>query len=662
MRSRLHSLLSVLLAWLLTTLSSGAAAATVDESRLQQQRALFIAAEAALKNKDSKTYLEHKDKLLDYPLLPYLDYQETLTTLDQQSIQSITNRLKWLEGTPLERKLRSHWLALLAKERLWTSYLQFSRHGGSVEQQCNRLQALIETGRKHEAFKGVTPIWLTGRSQPKACDPVFSAWIAAGNLDTQLVWQRINLAMSAGKTRLARYLKRYLPEAETGMLARWLKLYHHPQRVMTLLNDTHPMRDEMAAQAIRRLAWRDLENALVAWEKFHNRGLFSDAQARKIVYTLASSLARDPDKTHNQRLISLLPTHLQLDSGLSEKQLQAALQENDWQWVLQIVENLSPEEAHQEQWRYWRSRALIEQGRAEEGRKLLRTLAQERSYYGFLAAQRLGGEPKLSHTALQADQQLVMALAKLPGLIRARELIQLERPLLARQEWNLALNGAKPDELKAAARLAEKWQWPSQGIITLARLRQWNDLELRFPLAHKEAITDQARDHGIDSAWIYAILRQESAFMSDAKSSAGARGLMQLMPKTAKQMARELKQSLGKPEDLYQPELNIKLGAGYLNRIYRQLQESPVLATAAYNAGPHRVLSWLPEESQASDIWIETVPFKETREYLKRVLAYTVIYNYRLGDLPITIPVDWVRPIESRKSLQNKGTGTGSDV
>ncbi|MEW8373737.1 MAG: transglycosylase SLT domain-containing protein [Candidatus Thiodiazotropha sp.] len=662
MRHCLHSLLSILLTWTIITSPAAAAAIPQDESRLLRQRVLFIAAEEALTNQESETYLQLKDELLDYPLLPYLDYQETLTTLDRQSMQSITNRLKWLQGTPLMSKLRSHWLALLAKERLWASYLRFSREGGSIEQQCNRLQALIETGRKHEAFAAVTPIWLSGRSQPEACDPVFSAWIADGKLNTSLVWQRINLAMSAGKTRLARYLKRYLPQDETHMVDRWLKLYRHPKQVMTLLNNTHPMRDEMAMQAIRRLAWRDLESALIAWEKFHDRALFSDAQQRKIAYTLASSLARDPDKRHNRRLISLLPGHLQLDSGLSEKQLQAALQENDWQWVLQIVESLSPQEADQEQWRYWRSRALIELDREEEGKKLLHRLAQERSYYGFLAAQRLGGEPKLSHAALQADEQLVEALAKRPGLIRARELIHLDRPLLARQEWNLALDGALPDELKAAARLAEKWQWPSQSIITLARLRLWNDLELRFPLAHREAITDQARDHGIDSAWIYAIMRQESAFMSDAKSSAGARGLMQLMPKTAKQMAKELKQSLGKPEDLYRPELNIKLGAGYLNMIYRQLQESPVLATAAYNAGPHRVMSWLPEESQASDVWIETVPFRETREYLKRVLAYTVIYSYRLGDLPIALPVEWLRPIEAKKAQQDDRADAGSDV
>lgn len=656
---RSYSLLIIL--WYSGISLAGATAIQQDKSQLRQQRALFIAAEEALEKQEMPTYLQLREKLLDYPLLPYLDYQETLATLEEQSIQSITNRLRWLQGTPLEPKLRRHWLALLAKEELWASYLEFSREGGNIEQQCNRLQAMIETGNEDEAFRAVEPIWLTGRSQPRACDPVFKAWKAAGNLTTALVWQRINLAMSAGQTRLARYLKRHLTVSDADMVDRWLKLYHHPAQVVTLLKNNHSMRDKMVTQAIRRLAWRDLDAAFIAWEKFHNQAIFSHYQQRKIVYALASRLARDPDKKINQRLIALLPSHLHLDTTLSEKRLQAALQESDWKWALQTIEALSTEEQKQEQWRYWHSRALIELGRKQEGRKLLQTLAKERSYYGFLAAQRLGDEPNLAHIALQADQQLVETLAKRPGLMRALELIKLDRPLLARQEWNLALLGAGQEELEAAAHLAQQWEWPSQSILTLARLRQWNDLELRFPLAHKQAITDQAKDHGIDIAWIYAILRQESAFMSDAKSSAGARGLMQLMPKTAKQVAKELKQSPLKLKDLYQPEVNIKLGAGYLNKVYRQLQESPVLATAAYNAGPHRVRSWLPEQTQASDIWIETIPFRETREYLKRVLAYTVIYSYRLGDLPITLPVEWLRPIKAPKPELNNN-GSASDV
>lgn len=649
MLSHPYFLLLTLSLYLTSICSAIGSTQNQEESRLQKQRAIFLAAEIALEKDEISSYQQLRDKLLDYPLLPYLDYQETLSTLDQHSLKSMTNQLQRFEGTPLVSQLRRHWLALLAKEKLWTTYLLFSHEGGSIEQQCNRLQAMIETGQDREAFKAVKPIWLSGRSRPNSCDPVFERWIATGHLKEKLVWQRISLAMSKGQIRLARYLKRYLSQRESALADRWLRLYQHPEQIETLLHIKHPMRDEMAVQTIRRLAWQDLDTAFAAWEKFHKLTNLSDRQQRKIVYTLASRLARQPNKKISQRLNRLLPNHLRLDSKLSERELQAALQENDWHWVMEIFDLLPPKEQQQEQWRYWRSRALIELGRNQEGIELLQSLSQERSYYGFLAAQRLGGKPKLSHVALQSDQQIMLELAKRPGLLRSRELILLDRPLQARREWNLALDNAKQDELKAAAHLAQQWSWPSQGITTLARLRQWNDLELRFPLAHRQAIVDRAKDYGIDSAWIYAILRQESAFMSDAKSSAGARGLMQLMPRTAKQVAKELQQSPVDLKDLYRPVVNIKLGTGYLNKIYRQLQENPVLATAAYNAGPRRVKSWLPEHPQASDIWIETVPFRETREYLKRVFAYTVIYSFRLGDAPITLPLEWLQPIEAIK-------------
>jgi soluble lytic murein transglycosylase len=618
---------------------------------LLQQRQAFLAAETALSNNDQPTYQQLREQLADYPLLVYLDFQETLNSLEQQSIESIRNRLHRLEGTPLKSRLRNHWLELLAKLELWPAYLEFSQKGGSITQQCQRARALIETGQSGQGYALIPKLWLNGRSLPKTCDPVLERWIASGQLTPELVWQRFQLAMSARNTRLARYLKRYLSDSEKPVADLWLNLYNHPEQIDQLLSIDHPMRDEMAIQAIRKLAWRDVKTAFMAWEKFHTLPIFSKQQQQKAIYALAGGLAREPSHKLSQQLNSLLPDDLKLDSLLSERALQAALQQNDWNWVIQIIEALPQEQRRDGQWRYWHARALEQLGRGKMAVEILTPLSQERSYYGFLAAKRLGTDPHLEHVSLQIKDEAANKVALNPGLQRARELHYLDRPRLARQEWNLALRHATSDEKRAAARLAQTWNWPSQGIITLARLGLWNDLELRFPLAHRQAVNGQAKDHGIDTAWVYAILRQESAFVSDARSSAGARGLMQLMPKTAKQIARELQFSLIDPDELFRPEVNIRLGTGYLNKIYRELQENPVLATAAYNAGPSRVISWLPEHTQASDVWIETIPFSETRKYLKRVLAYTVIYNYRLGDTNKVIPQKWLAPIESRQAF-----------
>ena len=613
------------------------------------QRSIFIAAENAIKAGDKRNYEQARAQLTDYPLLPYLHYQLTLKNLKQQTPEQIRGSLQSLSGTPLRSQLLNRWLGLLAEEELWHSYLSFSEPGGSINRQCNHLHALIRTGKRAQAFPKVPDIWLSGRSRPKACDPVFKAWIDAGELTDDLVWQRTSLAMNKGRTRLANYLKRYLDKQEAAWVERWVSLYQQPRKVAQIsLSRTHPMLDEMATQAVRRLAWRDADAAFDAWERLNTKLQFNDWQHLQVARSLMGQLSRQESSLSSKQITALLSKqYLHLDTTLAEKQLQYALHNGDWQLVLLTVQGLPEKDQQEQRWRYWQARALLSLKQTEQGEAILKDLSGDRSYYGFLAAQRLGGQPTLLHEKLDADPDLIEELKRHPNLERAYELHRLGRSLQARREWNLAMVNRAPEELRAAARLAEEWDWPSQAIITLTKLRQWNDLELRFPLAHRQEITSLARTAGLDKAWVYAILRQESAFMQDAKSRVGARGLMQLMPKTAASVARELQLPKHKPDDLFRPDLNIKLGTGYLNKVYRRLNQHPVLATAAYNAGPWRVESWLPKQSQPADIWIETVPFRETREYLKRVLAYTVIYNYRLGEDPSQPQSHWLQPIEA---------------
>jgi soluble lytic murein transglycosylase len=662
----MQMLYATLLALSSLLFSSYVAVATAAESHitpdLADQRTLFLLAEQALEDDDQVTFQQLKGRLADYPLLAYLQYQEIVSTLQLQTPDSILTALKALNGTPLQQQLLNRWLALLADEGLWYSYLSFSQPGGSVERQCHRLQAQIKTGRPQQAFPSVPKLWLSGTSQPSACDPVFDTWIAAGELTQDLVWQRVALAMKRGKTRLANYLKRFLNRQESRRVEQWVRLYNDPSRVARLSTaDNHPMLDEMATQAIQRLAWRDVDAAYATWVRLSRDLAFSDWQHLQVARSLMGQLSRQECQLQNQQVTALLPKqYLHLDSTLAEKQLQYALQSGDWQLVLLTFEGLPKQDQQHERWRYWKARALTSLGRADAGEAILKALSVDRSYYGFLAAQRLGDRPKLLHERLYADTDLMQRLLQDPALQRARELHHLGRSLAARREWNLAMHQRSDDELRAAARLAEQWDWPSQVILTLTRLRQWNDLELRFPLAHQHEITALAQDAGIDKAWIFAIMRQESAFMQDAKSPVGARGLMQLMPKTAESVAKELRLAITDPDELYQPALNLKLGTSYLNKIFRRLQENPVLATAAYNAGPWRVVNWLPKQTQAADIWIETVPFRETREYLKRVLAYTVIYNYRLGEDPSRPQSIWLQPIEASSMDKSDRTISGA--
>ena len=635
---------------------------TQDPADLVSARQRFLRAEQALTQDKLTTYQELKQKLADYPLLPYLEYQALRKKFHTLTVNDMRRALEKFSDTPLQYQLRRDWLNSLAKHGRWDTYLQFSVPGGTITQQCNRLTAMLKTGQRSEALQAAEPIWLYGYSRPNACDPVLDALVKSDRLTDQLVWRRITLAMDNDQLGLARYLKRFLPASDQTWVDRWIEVHEHPVNPKKLLRERHPYADEIALDAFNKLIKRNPMSALETWQELHDTPRFSDSQKLKVVRTLAAFLALKQDKALMQRLLHLVPPHLRFDPKLNEKMLQVALRHNDWNLVLDTVKDLTPIERKQEHWSYWHARALSELGRRDEANQLFIGLAKERSYYGFMAADHLGHGFSFLHETLPVSDKLIEQVAALPGLRRARELFALDRTLEARREWNLALQDKPTNELMAAAKLAQEWDWPSQAILALAKIRYWNDLELRFPLNHRSQVDRQAKDHGLESAWIYAIVRQESAFSVDARSSAGAMGLMQLMPNTAKEVAGKTNNRGFKINDLLQPEVNIELGATYLNQIYRRLQENPVLATAAYNAGPSRVMNWLPKQPLATDVWIETVPFSETREYLKRVLAYTVIYDHRLGNNPKRLPAKWQQPIGATHAQGGQTGKSESDV
>ena len=257
----------------------------------------------------------------------------------------------------------------------------------------------------------------------------------------------------------------------------------------------------------------------------------------------------------------------------------------------------------------------------------------------------------LEHVETPATAKLVNQVAALDAVKRATELSALQRWVEARREWRWATADMDTQQLKAAAKLAEQLGWHDQAIFTLAKTGYWDDLELRFPMEYADLVEANANLHDIDIAWVFAVMRQESAFMDDARSHAGAMGLMQLMPATARSVARQmLKRKPPRRNELFEPDTNIALGSAYLKQMKGKLGDSAVLATAAYNAGPHRVARWLPARTLPADIWIELLPFDETRGYLRRVLAYTVIYEKRMGRTPTRLQ-DRLHPVPPELGL-----------
>ncbi len=595
------------------------------------QRTDFIAAERALSGGDRAQYLKIKPRLKDYPLYPYLLYREMRDRVAQLQPSEVQGFLEAYSDTPQAVWLRKKWLKHLAQKGRWQQYREFYQDTDNTELRCHQLTALIRTGSQELALLQAEPIWLHGQSRPSACDPLFDAWRAAGRLDDTLVWQRIALAMQAAQPGLARYLARYLPAAERPWVERWIEVHNKPAAVTQsgLFEQDHRHRNAILVHGIQRLAKADENLALAAWERIADAYPFTPVER----YQAESAIAwRMLWRNHPQNL-EFMDQVLsgEAEADLIERAIREALERRDWKRIHVWIDQLPPDALEEETWRYWRARSLELQGDQASAAALYAELAREPTYYGFLAADRAELPYNLEHKTLTPDLPTLEELRALPAIARAQELLALGRIIDARREWRLLGKRLDADGHLAAARIAAEWGWADRAIFAAAKADYWDDLELRFPLLHREHVAARARERELDDSWIFAVMRQESAFMADVRSSAGAMGLMQLMPATARSVAQGLRLAAPDHHDLTQPDLNINLGTSYLRTLLDQLDQHLVLATAAYNAGPHRVKSWMPDVSTPADVWIETIPFTETRTYVKRVLAYRVFYDRRLG-------------------------------
>ena len=593
-------------------------------------RADFLAAESALERGDPATFQILADGLRDDPLYPYLLFAELTRDLAQAPDARIESFLADYADTPLAERLRPAYLRRLADAGRWADYARVYQPDDSVERRCLHLRALIETGRAGEALPEVEPIWLSGQSRPDACDPVFERWSAEGHLTTERVWARIRLALEAGRTGLARYLGRRLPESERSWLKLWLSVDQMPERILeaSLFRENHPMRAAILAHGIVMLARSDLERAALALQRLEP-ALTDDRSARERAHVaVGRALAESGDRLGLLHWDAVEPNADNLPE--QERRLRAAITLRAWDWLAKWIERMPEGEIKRERWLYWLGVAQAFLGQSEAAQATLGEAARERSFWGFMAADRLDLPYNLEHRPVPVAPERLQTLAQEPAYRRILALDQLGREVDVRREWRTLAGRLDAEGLMAAARLAHDRGWHDQAIVMLARSGYWDDLEIRFPLAYRDRAAEQAWQIGIEPDWIQAVMRQESVFARTIASPAGAVGLMQLMPATAGEVAAELERPQPSRWDLLDPELNITLGSAYLTRMRDRFGHA-ALATAAYNAGPARVERWLPETCMDADLWIARIPFAETRGYVERVLSYRIIYAERLG-------------------------------
>ncbi len=600
---------------------------------LTQQRQMYDEAKRALAKNDSGPYKRYASALRDYPLTPYLAYDE------------LTNRLKFASNAEIEKFLTEHgdlpqaswmklrWLRWLAARGEWRTFANYyNPELNFTELDCLYGQYLFKQGLRPEAMAAAEKLWLVGKSQPEACDALFITWSAAGGRTEQQRWQRAKLAAETRNYGLATYLVKTVPNlGKQGRLL--IEVAQNPQ----MMSKTHlfvPADRAMAdvvGLGLRRLAKQDPEKALNLLQLYAKSMPFSSDEKVAIAREVGLTLAKRFD-ARGLKVMAEYDPQLR-DNTVSEWRVRLLLRLSRWQEAYQLTTQLPPELATSNRWRYWKARSLqLAQPQNKQTASLYQPVARERDFYGFLAADKLELPYQLNNKPMAINPKTMQKVRNSAGIRRALEFHARGQIADGRREWYHVSRLFSRDELVAQAKLAYDQQWYFPAIRTISQAQYWDDLDIRFPMAYRENLTREAGKRGIHASWAFAITRQESAFMADAKSHAGAMGLMQLMPATAKETAKRYNIPLGSPQQVLNPNTNIQLGAAYLNQIHRQFGGNRVLASAAYNGGPGNVRKWLRGADHLPfDVWVETIPFDETRQYVQNVLSYSVIYGYKLN-------------------------------
>lgn len=634
MRGRLSSLLSCLLL-------SATAVSCAHAVDLTTQRQYYDEAKRALAKGDSGPYYRYAPLLSDYPLEPYLAYDELTARLKTASNDEIEKFLAAHGDLPQANWMKLRWLRWLAERGDWDTFAKYyDAKLNFTELDCLNGQYQLGHNLKAEGYASAQKLWLTGKTQPDACEALFGLWAADGQLTEDKRWQRLKLAAHTRNYALANALVPTLPTlGSQGRLL--ISVAQNPE----LLTD--PSRFQPATEAmsdvvglgLRRLAKQDPDRAMQMLDGYASSMHFSRDEKVAIAREIGLTLARNYDPRALDLMTQYDPELR--DNTVTEWRLRLLLRLGRWQDAYDLTRRLPQDLAATSRWKYWQARSLeLAQPQNPQIPLLYRNVSKERDFYGFLAADRTQAPYSLTNRPLVISQALMNKVRNTPGIRRAMELLDRGQVVDARREWYYVSNLFSRDEMVAQAKLAYDMHWYFPAIRTIAQAQYWDDLDIRFPMAHRETLVREANNRGIHASWAFAITRQESAFMDDARSGVGAMGLMQLMPGTAKETARKFSIPLASPQQALDPDKNIQLGAAYLSQVHAQFNGNRVLASAAYNAGPGRVKQWLRGANHLSfDVWVESIPFDETRQYVQNVLSYAVIYGQKLN-IPQPI-ADW---------------------
>ena len=578
------------------------------------------------------------ERLKDTPLEPYATYYQLRLRLSTRATVPIKAFLQRTSESPIVDQFRGEWLKFLGEHESWEEFAdEYSRLLNTDDELvCYSLQ-LRRKSDEAGALAQARNMWLRGEEMPDSCTPLFDEAIRQGVIGEADIWQRMRLALEVNKVTLAKQIIPKLPKAQIFPAAELTVAERNPRRYLekTKFQNAGKGRHLTALYALQRLSKQSPQIAYAHWETIANN--FSEEEQRYFFGWLGLAGAL----SHDERALTWFAAAG--DAVLNSRQLawrtRAALRAQNWHEVWASIEAMAPEQQSEGAWRYWKGRALKVLGRSVEAEALFVELSREFNYYGQLASEELGSAPGagMSSVGYQPGDDEIEAILSMPTVQRTLLLYSMNLRSEGSREWAWGMRNLNDKQLLAAAEVAQRNELYDRSINAADRTVQLHDFNLRYPAPYREAMQENLHKHGLEEAWVYGLMRQESRFATKVKSEVGAAGLMQIMPDTARWVARQIGMKGYRKGLIHQLDVNIKLGTYYMKTVSHQFEDNPALASAAYNAGPTRARQWRSAKPMEGAIYVETIPFDETRHYVRHVLSNTVYYAKLFGETSQTL-------------------------
>lgn len=611
------------------------AVANVDPRLLRVRQAIETAERGDL---DATQYAD----LARHPLYGWIEYAGLRRSIDSISNEQAQSFLTRYQGQAAGEAFREIWIAATARRKDWASLLAAWKPtiAKNTALRCAQLQAREALGRADAAWVGeAQAVWRsTGKALPDGCDPVIDALAARGGLTPELRWERIDKAAAEWQPAVMRSVTRGLPDADAALANDYAAFIEAPHPRALNWPKTERSR-RIASHGLARLAKSNPTAGEAQLPQYAQALQFTEEDRGRVLYQAALWTVASYEPQSAQRL-NAVPASA-YDERLHEWRVREAMARSDWPAALAAIRRMGHKQRNDSRWQYFEARLAERAGEKATAQRLYREAANKPEFHGFLAADRIDTSYTLCPwlpTDSAADRETV---ARDPAIARAMALYRIDRRAWATREWDDALSRFGDAQRRIAVEVAQAHGWFDRAVFSLgktpdgeARPDELRLYTLRFPLHHDATIRREAANNRLDPAWVAAEIRAESVFDPRARSQANAMGLMQVLPGTGAALARQLGLTWGGAESLYDPDTNIVLGTAYLRQLLDKYGGQPHFAMAGYNAGPAPLTRWQSQRpGMEPDFWIETISYKETRDYVARVLAFSVLYDWRLdGD------------------------------